>query len=85
MKESPALKSCIVNRLYAYSVGRKVGPDEKPLLKYYENILEQRGFRFEEMLRLMIFDKSFFAIGAPETLAASNNAPTEVSYHAHQD
>jgi hypothetical protein len=44
VRESPALKSCIVNRLYAYSVGRKVGPDEKPLLEYYQSVLEQRGF-----------------------------------------
>jgi len=84
VKESPALKSCIVNRLYAYSVGRKVDPNENPLLEYYESVLEQRGFRFEEMLRLMIFDRSFFAIAAPETLAASNNASMEVSHRAHQ-
>jgi len=74
-----------VDRLYAYSVGRKVGPDETALLEYYESVLEQRGFRFEEMLRLMIFDRSFFAIAAPETLAASNNASMEESHHAHQD
>src|SRR5262249_1875903 len=60
--DSPALKSCIVNRLYAYSVGRKVMPEEKPLLTEYQATLDKKGYRFDEMLRLVTLDKSFFAV-----------------------
>jgi hypothetical protein len=90
VRNSPALKSCVVNRLYAYSVGRKVVPDEKPLLKYYESVLDQRGYRFDTMLRLMILDKSFFAVSAPDSTdlpthtVASNQLPTKGSSHAVQ-
>ena len=83
--DNPALKSCVVNRLYAYSVGRKVTPEERTLLKNYENVLDQRGYRFDEMLRLIILDKSFFAVAAPTQMVASNNATNQSSSHAHQD
>jgi hypothetical protein len=85
LRDSTALKSCIVNRLYAYSVGRKVTSDEKPLLNYYQAVLDQRGYRFDEMLRLIILDRSFFAVGPPRVTVALNNASTEGSHHADQD
>jgi len=88
MREDPALRSCIVNRLYAYSVGRKVAPEEKPLLKYYQEILDQRGYRFDSMLRLVILDQAFFSVAAsppPATATAANRAPAEAVNDAHQD
>ena len=85
LRDSAALKSCIVNRLYAYSVGRKVTSDEKPLLKYYQAVLDQRGYRFDEMLRLIILDRSFFAVSPQNVTVALNNASTEGSSHADQD
>jgi hypothetical protein len=83
LRDNPALKSCIVNRLYAYSVGRKVTSDEKPRLKYYQEVLDKRGYRFDEMFRLMILDKSFFAVSPPKVTVASSNASTEGFQHAH--
>jgi hypothetical protein len=83
--DNAALKSCIVNQLYAYSVGRKLSVAEKPLLKYYEGILDRRGYRFDEMLRLMILDKSYFAVSPPRVAVASNYVATDGSHHAHQD
>jgi hypothetical protein len=84
LRDNVALKSCIVNRLYAYSVGRKVTSDEKPLLNYYEAVLDKRGYRFDEMLRLMILDKSFFSVSPAKVTVASNHASSEGSYHADQ-
>jgi hypothetical protein len=88
LRDDPALRSCIINRLYAYSVGRKVAPEEKPLLKYYQDILDQRGYHFDGMLRLMTLDKSFFSVAAPlprATVAAGSHAPAEGANDAHQD
>jgi hypothetical protein len=83
LRDNSALRSCIINRLYAYGVGRKVSTAEQPLLKYYQDLLDQRGYRFDEMLRLVIFDKSFFSVNTT-TLTVANNATTG-SYHADQN
>jgi Protein of unknown function (DUF1592)/Protein of unknown function (DUF1588)/Protein of unknown function (DUF1595)/Protein of unknown function (DUF1585) len=83
VRDNPALKSCIVNRLYAYSVGRKVTVDRKPLLRHFEATLDKKGYRFDEMLRLIIFDQSFFAVRPVQTLAEdSTNTAMEHSKHA---
>ena len=81
VRDNPALKSCIVNRLYAYSVGRKVTTDRKPLLKHFVASLDKKGYRFDEMLRLMIFDSSFFAV-RPIQAAVSENQPTGSMEHS---
>ena len=57
----------IVKRVYAYGVGREVTADEKPLLKNYETVLDKQGYRFDELLRLVILDKSFFSVSPPKT------------------
>ena len=62
LRESPALESCIVNRLYSYSKGRAVTAAEKPLLAQYQAKFDKKGYRFDEMLRTVVFDKSFFAV-----------------------
>jgi len=84
LHDSPALKSCIVNRVYAYSVGRKVLPSEKPLLARYQATLDKEGYHFDGMLRLVVLDKSFFSVTPPKLTLASNNEPTEGS-HAGQN
>jgi Protein of unknown function (DUF1588)/Protein of unknown function (DUF1592)/Protein of unknown function (DUF1595)/Protein of unknown function (DUF1585) len=71
VRNNPSLKSCIVERLYAYSVGRKVTTGELPLLNYYESILDKRGYRFDEMLRRIVLDKSFFTVKPPPVTVAS--------------
>jgi hypothetical protein len=85
LRDNPALASCIVNRVYAYSVGRKITADEKPLLKSYQTILDKRGYRFDEMLRLTVLDKSFFAVKPSNVTVASANTASQESSHAAQD
>jgi hypothetical protein len=85
LHDNPALRACIINRLYAYSVGRKITAQDKPLLKYYEAILDKRGYRFDEMLRLTVLDKSFFSVKPPDVTVASASAASQESSHAAQD
>jgi hypothetical protein len=86
VRNHPALKSCIMNRLYGYSVGRKVTPAEEPLLEQYQATLDKRGYRFDDMLRLIILDPGFFAV-RPQ--AADIPAPQKTALlggsNAHQD
>jgi hypothetical protein len=85
LQKSPALKSCIVNQLYAYATGRRLGGPDKPLLQSFEATLDRRGYRFDEMLRLMILSPSFFAVSPPVAAAGVRVASSEGSHHAHQD
>jgi Protein of unknown function (DUF1592)/Protein of unknown function (DUF1588)/Protein of unknown function (DUF1595)/Protein of unknown function (DUF1585) len=70
LRDNPALKSCIVNRLYAYSRGRPVVAEDKPLLTSYQARFDDRGYLFDEMLRTLIVDKSFFSVVPPQDEAA---------------
>ncbi|MFT4025561.1 MAG: DUF1588 domain-containing protein [Novosphingobium sp.] len=82
-----SLKSCIVNRLYAYSVGRKLLAPEEARLEQYQAALDKRGYRFDDMLRMIVLDPSFFAIRPvrPDLLqtAALTSAPVHGDRHAH--
>lgn len=88
VRDHPALKSCIVNRLYAYSMGRKVTQAEEPRLQQYESALDKRGYRFDEILRLILLDPDFFAVRPPQ-VAIDGPAPTQTASlggsYVHQD
>lgn len=88
LRDDPSLKSCIVNRLYAYSVGQKIEAQDEPLLTAFGTILDKRGYRFDDMLRLMILDKSFFAVhplgGEQHTaLLSPANVSSKGGFSAH--
>jgi hypothetical protein len=71
LRDNSALKSCIVKRLYAYSRGRTLTPEEKPALAQYEAIFDKKGYRFDEMLRTLISDDSFFSVRPTQAAAAT--------------
>lgn len=81
LRDNPSLKSCIVNRLFSYSTGRKVEPQDEPKLENYLNILDQRGYRFDEMLKLIVLDPMFFAVKPPAQVAI---APNQGGANAYQ-
>jgi hypothetical protein len=74
LRDQPALKSCIVNRLYAYSTGHKITPEQKPLLAGYQAVMDKKGYRFDDMLRLVVLDQSFFSVRPPPVAAPVNTA-----------
>ncbi len=84
VRNSPALKSCIINRLYAYSVGHTAG--EQRLMDYFEAELDQTGYRLHDMLRLMVLSEAYFAVRLAEgVVVADNSASMERPSHAHQN
>lgn len=86
VRDEPALRSCIVNRLYGYSTGRAPAAAEAPLLSYFRTNLDRRGYRFDDMLKSIILSKSFFAIapGNKPGVVASNLRRGGIR-HADQD
>ena len=90
VRDEPALRSCIINRLYGYSTGRAPSAADAPLLKYFQVDLDQRGYRIDAMLRSMILARSFFTVAPQVTppAVASNlphNALSDGKSHADRD
>ncbi len=86
IRDDPALRACIVNRLFEYGTGRSVTRDETPLLRFFQARLDRSGYRLDGMLRLIVFSNAFFAVRQP-TLAQSIGATAllteKASSHAH--
>lgn len=86
LRDEPALRSCIVNRLYGYSVGRAPAPGDMPILKYFQTELDRRGYRINDMLSTIIFSRSFFAVapsGNPARVVS--NSRRDGQDHADQN
>lgn len=84
LRNNGSLKSCIVNRLYAYSTGQKTTPETEPLLERYQTAFEKRGYLFGDMLRQIVLDPSYFAVRPlVATQTALHAAPVRGARHAH--
>jgi len=70
--DSPATASCVVDRLYAYSVGHKPTKSEKDWIK--ETLLKQfemDGYRVPALLKHIATSDAFFRVVLAETDASS--------------
>ncbi|TVV75828.1 DUF1592 domain-containing protein [Sphingomonas solaris] len=84
VRDEPALRTCIVNRLYGYSTGRAPTPGDAPLLKYLQSELDRRGYRIEDMLGSIILSRSYFAVAPADrpAVVAINSRGTGNSHAA---
>jgi hypothetical protein len=62
LHDNPALKSCIVDRLFSYSVGRHLVSYEEQKVEAYQAALDKTGYRFDAMLRMIVLDPAFFSV-----------------------
>lgn len=92
VRDDPALRSCIVNRLYGYSTGRVPVAADMAFLKYMQANLDRRGYRIDEMVRAIVLHPSFFATAPnskPPLVAQAprlaHPSPAEWSRHADQN
>jgi len=84
--ESPDLRSCIVSRLYAYGTGRKLGTTDEAVVTQYTDALDQRGYRFDQMLRLIVLDPRFFAVATARLDPGTPNiTAVKGGFLAHQE
>ncbi len=66
LHDSGALRQCVISRLYSFAVGRPATKSESGLFKYFQSKLDDGGYRFADMLRVMIYSDAFFAAQAPD-------------------
>ncbi len=86
VRDEPALRSCIVERLYGYSTGRSATAGDGPFLEYLVSDLDRRGYRFDDMLTSIILSKSFFAIAsAGKVPVVASNSGKDGNSHADQN
>ncbi|MDX2145566.1 MAG: DUF1588 domain-containing protein [Rhodospirillaceae bacterium] len=70
LRADPAAPSCVVNRLYAYAVGRAVEKTERPLITYLEKSFEADEYRFPELVRRVATSRAFMSVAPPSVRAA---------------
>ncbi len=73
LSKNPAIPSCVVNRLYAYSLGRSATPAERAYAsKTLEPKFASSGYRFPELLRAIATDENSYVV--PDHLATTASA-----------
>lgn len=65
--QSPRYDRCIVRKLYAYAVGRRIGEGEVGQLDALTKQFSHGGRRLRELLRAVALSEGFRALGAPST------------------
>jgi hypothetical protein len=75
LRDNPSLRTCIINRLYAYSIGQSPSTGAGNRLDGYQAALDKSGYRFDQMLRLIVTDPAFFAVQPLVAARAALNAP----------
>ena len=71
---SPAVTSCLVNRAFAYGLGRTPGAAQRPVLQYLETQFADDDYRVPGLFRTIALSKAFTAVSAPDTLRATRTA-----------
>ncbi len=72
--DHPATTSCLVNRIYAYGVGRSATGDETDWLKEdVQQVFSDEEYRIVPLLREIILSEQFFSTHAP----GGGNMPTK--------
>ena len=73
----PSTSSCLVNRLYSYSVGRPIAGGEKDYLKYLENTFADNEYRLIPLLRAIATSEAFYRVAQPEDKSTDNSDLSE--------
>jgi len=62
MRQNAAAATCLVNRLYSYSLGRTPGPQERPFLTDAKQRFVEDGYRLRGLLRAIATSKAFLSV-----------------------
>jgi hypothetical protein len=65
LHDNPATVSCLVERLYSYSVARQMTPKDKPLLTYLNGRFGASGYQVPELMRTIALSGAFSTVTAP--------------------
>jgi hypothetical protein len=67
MHDNPGTVSCLVNRMYSYSLGREIGKADRPVVDYLATRFAAQGHRVPDLMQTIALSKSFRAAVVPET------------------
>jgi hypothetical protein len=73
VRDLPGVSSCLVQRLYQYSVHRSLTAEDKPLVANFQKTFAEKDYRFLELIRSMATSEDFYrvntAVQQPQTSA----------------
>ncbi|KPH69290.1 hypothetical protein ADT71_00485 [Novosphingobium sp. ST904] len=65
LRDSPAVTSCVTQRVFEYGVGRKATAGEEPWIEYAVNQFGEDGYQFPALLRRIATSQAFQAATGP--------------------
>ena len=74
MHDSPAVASCLVNRLYSYALGRPIERGDKDIVAYFQAAFEKDGYRVRELLRHIAASDAFYKVRPPKSESATQTS-----------
>jgi hypothetical protein len=69
LHDYPGLTSCLVQRVYSYSSGTAVRPEDKKTLDYFNARFAEAGYRVPDLLRAIALSNAFSEILPPKSQA----------------
>jgi hypothetical protein len=71
---SPAVASCLVNRVYSYGIGRPLKAQDRTETAELRKRFEKEGRRLPELLRAVATLDDFYTLNAPKQVTVQNGA-----------
>ena len=68
--DDPAATSCVVNRAFAYGMGRLAARDESETINGLQKAFQDSGFKFPALLRQIATSDAFYRVAPPQQLGS---------------
>ncbi len=75
LRENPAATSCVVNRLYAYALGRPAERGDAESVAYFQKAFQRDGYRVKALLKQIALSDAFYKV-TPNSDAKTAGAHT---------
>ena len=66
LRDDPAIPSCLVERVFAYSAGRSPARADKPWLNFLVDSFADDDYRFRPLMRAIVSSMNFFRVVPPD-------------------
>ena len=65
LHDHPAAPACLVNRLYAYALGRPVAPGDRKVVDYFQQRFAADGYKVTRLLQRIALSEVFYKVSEP--------------------
>jgi hypothetical protein len=66
IRDNPATPACMLNRLYAYAVGRAPASSEREWMAFLKNEFAQTNYQLKGLLRQIVLSSAFYRVAPPQ-------------------